>query len=53
MELLGAEFLISITFQGKRYVSIARTGNFIMYACARSLFEETIMNIRRALLMKR
>ena len=42
MELQGAEFLISITFQRKRYVSIARAGNFIMYVCARSLFAETV-----------
>ena len=32
MELYGSEFLISHTFQCKRYISIARTGNFIMYA---------------------
>ena len=32
MELQGSEFLISRTFQLKRYISIARTGNFIMYA---------------------
>ena len=31
MELQGAEFLISNTFQGKHYVSIAHTGNFIMH----------------------
>ena len=29
MELLGSEYIIS---QHKRYISIARTGNFIMYA---------------------
>ena len=32
MELYGSEFLISHTFQRKRYTSIAHTGNFIMYA---------------------
>ena len=34
MELLGSEFLISHTFQRRRYISIARrpTGNLIMYA---------------------
>ena len=31
MEWEGSEFLISHTFQRKRYISIARTGNFIMY----------------------
>ena len=34
-------FLISHTFQRKRYISIARTGNCIMYAY-RSLFTEMI-----------
>ena len=28
----GSEFLISCTFQRKHYISIARTGNVIMYA---------------------
>ena len=34
MELKGAEFLItySHTFQRRRYISIARTGIFVMYA---------------------
>ena len=32
MELKGAEFLISHAFQRKRYISIARIGNFMMYA---------------------
>ena len=32
MELQGSEFLISHTFQHMRYISIAHTGNFIMYA---------------------
>ena len=31
MELQGSEILISHTFQRKRYISIARTGNFITY----------------------
>ena len=30
--VVGAEFLISHTFQCKRYISTASTGNFIMYA---------------------
>ena len=40
MKLLGSEFLISHTFQRRRYISIARrpTGNLIMYA----VFVETI-----------
>ena len=41
MELPGSEFLISHAFQRKPYISIARTGNFIIYA-QRSLFVETI-----------
>ena len=32
MELLGAEYFISHTFQSQRYISIARGRNFIMYA---------------------
>ena len=31
MELKGSEFLISHTFRRKRFISIARTGNVIMY----------------------
>ena len=31
-ELQGSEFVISHTFQRKRYISIAGTGSFIMYA---------------------
>ena len=31
MELKGAEFLISHTFELKRYISIARIGNIIIY----------------------
>ena len=32
MELKGSEFLISHTFQRKHYISIACTGNVMMYA---------------------
>ena len=32
MELQGSGFLISHTFQRNRDITIARTGNFIMYA---------------------
>ena len=32
MELEGSDFFISHTFERKRYISIARTGNFITYA---------------------
>ena len=31
MELLGSEFFIRHIFQCKHYISIAHTGNFIMY----------------------
>ena len=32
MELHGSQYLISHTFQRKRYISIAHTREFIMYA---------------------
>ena len=36
MGLYGSEFLISHTFQRKRYISIARTGNFIIRSLKRT-----------------
>ena len=48
MELYGSEFLISHTFQRKRYTSIAHTGNFLMYALGhflRSYINIVIMKI--------
>ena len=36
MELYSAEFLISHVFQCKRYISIARSEKFIMYAVSPS-----------------
>ena len=46
LSIHGSEFLISRTFQRKRYISIACTGNFIMYVLG-PFFADTVPNVAR------
>ena len=45
MELLGVEFVISNTLQCKGCISIARTGNCIMYTLGPFFFAEMISHV--------